>query len=333
MKYRSFTRSSIVLAALAAVACAPGSEPSTSSRAAPGSGSTSGDTTVADASARDVPSALTGVAFIEDPAGPRILVAGIDPGERIESVWIDLLDDAGRPATIDPDGDGVSEPSDLEVPVTDLDRDGGAFFLEVRGSAGLERFVRSMVATAQDKRGERSAPWSVELSPQPVRLAGQTCDPHGFDVCTEGFACLVRGANATCQDRDEARRERCASAPIIDAGGSTSGIVSGTSLWDPVEGCASSARRGRPEAIVRVRVPPGTGSITIATSAGKTTFDSVVSLLDGCSDDAKVLACNDDDPAPVSRVTLRDVRAGDYVVVVDSLDRRGGAFELTVTTP
>lgn len=333
MKRQSVTRLTVALAALAAVACTPGSEPSPSTSSPPGLGAGSPAGNSADAGASDVSSTLTAVAFVDDPAGPRILVAGIDPDERIESVWIDLLDDVGLPAAIDPDGDGVSEPSDLEVPVTDLDRQGGAFFLEVQASAGLERFVHSVVATAQDRRGKRSAPWPAELAPLPVRLAGQTCDPRGFDVCTEGFACVVRGANATCEDRDEARRERCTAAPTVAPGGSTSGTVSGTSLWDPIEGCASSARRGRSEAVVRVHVAPGTGSISIATTTGKTTFDSVVSLLDGCDSVAKVLACNDDDPAPGSRITLTDLKAGDYVVVVDSLDRRGGSFELTVTTP
>ncbi|HSO38801.1 MAG TPA: hypothetical protein VLT33_40000, partial [Labilithrix sp.] len=166
----------------------------------------------------------------------------------------------------------------------------------------------------------------------------QGCDARGFDACAAGLVCADDGAGATrCADLAAARALRCASAPSITVGATLSGTVAGASLWDPVEGCASADRRGRPEAIVRLHLDAPLPSLMLATlpaSGGAgTTFDSVLSVLDGCGAAPTTIACNDDDPSPTSRVTLTDVAAGDYVVVIDSLTRSGGAFELSATTP
>jgi hypothetical protein len=57
-------------------------------------------------------------------------------------------------------------------------------------------------------------------------------------------------------------------------------------------------------------------------------------VMPGCpNDNADALGCNDDFPnsAGASQLELTDVPPGDYVVVIDSFDQLGGAFELHAT--
>ncbi len=296
----------------------------------PDGGSTADE---ADASTKTAgPPAITKLAFVEDPLGPRILVAGVDPGERLESVWLDLLDENGEPAAIDGDDDGVTESSQLEILSSSMDRSADAYFFEVRASPGLERFAKRGTARVQEKSGRMGAAHGAALAPLAVRGSGEACDLHGFDECADGLACNDdSNGGSQCEELDAARARRCANGPVIEVGARTTGTTRGASLWDPPDGCASEARRGRPEAVLRLHLDSPVSSLAIATALGGTTFDSVLTVLDGCGARATALACNDDDPPPVSRVRLGDLPAGDYLVVVDSLDRSGGAFELTVT--
>lgn len=328
---------SALFLALPLAACAPlgrwlsGDETSNDTGAAARDGGST--PSQADASTKAAgPPAITKLAFVEDSLGPRILVAGVDPGGRLESVWLDLLDENGEPAAIDGDGDGVTESSQLEVLSSSMDRSADAYFFEVRASPGLERFAKRVTARVQEKSGRMGAAHTTPLAPLAVRGSGEACDLQGFDVCAHGLACNDdSNAGGRCEDLDAARARRCATAPVIEIGARTTGTARGASLWDPPEGCASEARRGRPEAVLRLHLASPVSSLAIATVAGGTTFDSVLTVLEDCSASAKALACNDDDPPPVSRATIDDLPAGDYLVVVDSLDRSGGAFELTVT--
>ena len=375
---RTVTVLSLLTVALAVGACSATGEPRDD---APVQGpSASGGEGASDAGATSaaVPE-IDRLAFVLTPSGPRILVAGTDPAGRLESVWLDLLDEAGGPAAIDIDGDGNPESGQLEVPREELDVPGPSFFLEVQGAAGLERFAKRVVARAQQQDGTMGAVHMADLAPLAVRSAGEPCDPRGFDacegdlVCDDGFAraggltcddtrprkgsarkgspagndgpagngsaadsdgraCEASPTAGRCEDLGAARARRCAAAPLLSVGAVVTGTTRGASLWDPPDGCASALRRGRPEAVFRLRVARATPSLTIETRIGGTNFDSVVTVLDGCGARASALACNDDDPPPVSRVKLTDVAPGDYVVVVDSLTRAGGTFELAVTT-
>lgn len=318
------------------VACSAGGtsdlDASTSSGGSSGDPPSDRDASIRADTRSSEPPALTKLAYTAAAGGTRILVAGTDPGDWLESVWLDFLDESGAPASIDPEEDGTTEPNQLEIPVAAMERSGGSFFFEIRGGPSLERFVHSVTATPQDRKGARGAPLTATSAPLASRRAGETCDPRGFDVCAPGLVCTGE-ATPACEELGAARAKACASAPLVAIGSTTSGTVGGASLWDPIDGCASAERRGRPEATLRLHVPTRTPSLSIATVASGTTFDSVVSLLDDCGAAPKTLACNDDDPPPSSRITLTDLAAGDYVVVVDSLDLGGGTFELRVSAP
>ncbi len=366
---RTVTVLSLLTVALAVGACSALGEPRDDEPTQRPSASDAGarDAVASSAAAPEIDR----LAFVLTPSGPRILVAGTDPDGRLESVWLDLLDKAGEPAEIDTTGDGDLESGQLEIPREEMDVPGpSAFFLEVQGAAGLERFAKRVVARAQQRDGTMGAVHTADIAPLAVRSAGETCDLRGFDACADGLACDDSPAGTTagdgghggeggpagkdaptrnggptrnaapetsptagrCEDLGAARARRCAAAPLLSVGAVVTGTTRGASLWDPPDGCASALRRGRPEAVFRLRVARATPSLTIETRIGGTNFDSVVTVLDGCGARASALACNDDDPPPVSRVKLTDVAPGDYVVVVDSLTRAGGTFELAVTT-
>lgn len=277
---------------------------------------------------------ITKLAYIEGPTGPRILVAGDDPDERMESVWIDLLDDDGKRASIDPEQDGSAEENQLEIATSAMERGRhGDFFFEIQGSVGLDRFVRRVAAAPQDRLGVVGVRRTAALAKNVVRGLDEPCDLQGFDACEAGLVCIDAANGSRCSDLDSARELRCANAPTVVVGATIEGAVTGASLWDPEEGCASVDRRNRPEGVVRLHVSSPVRSLVVATLASGTNVDSVVSVLDGCKRSSKTLACNDDDPPPTSRVVLTDVAAGDYIVIVDSLDRVGGTFELAVTAP
>jgi hypothetical protein len=328
---------SLVLGSLTVAACTAAGDGASDEGGArdaagvPEDGGARGDVNTADA---PVAPAITKLAFVASADGPRILVAGTDPNDRLESVWIDLLDEDGQTAAIDPDGDGVTEPSQLEISKSTMEKTGTGFFFELQSSPGLERFAARVTARTQERDGAMGEPRSAVVSPLAVRASGEACDLQGFDVCSSSLACVdTPGGSGVCTEVGAARGERCSSAPVVAIGATTNGIARGASLWDPPDGCASAARQGRPEGVVRLHVSAPIPSLTIATMAGGTTFDSVVTVLDGCGSAPKELACNDDDPPPSSRVTLTNVTPGDYVVVIDSLDRAGGTFELAVTAP
>lgn len=350
---RTVTVLSLVAVALAVGACSTVGD---AQRDEPARGpSAGGGARDAGASSAAAPE-IDRLAFVQSPSGPRILVAGTDPDGRLESVWLDLLDERGEPASIDTDGDGDPESGQLEIAREELDVPGTAFFLEVQGAAGLERFAKRVVARAQRLDGTMGAVHTADLASPAVRSAGEPCDTHGFDACEGDLVCddaLARGPTSDdarprdgsdararqtassaglCEDLGAARARRCAAAPLLSVGAVVTGTTRGASLWEPPDGCASALRRGRPEAVFRLHVARATPSLTIETRIGGTDFDSVLTVLDGCGASANALACNDDDPPPVSRVRLTDVAPGDYVVVVDSLTRAGGAFELAVTS-
>ncbi|HSO32922.1 MAG TPA: hypothetical protein VLT33_10400, partial [Labilithrix sp.] len=112
MHHARVTALSLLSLALVLAACQTAA---TDDRPAPGESDAASDGGAEAAPVTAAPPAIAKVAFLAGPSGPRILVAGTDPGKRLESVWVALLDANGAPAAIDPDGDGVTEPSVLEI--------------------------------------------------------------------------------------------------------------------------------------------------------------------------------------------------------------------------
>lgn len=277
---------------------------------------------------------LGDVVFVPGLAGPRVLVRGTDPKKRIEWLRVRFLDENGAPAHFDLDGDGSFEADVIDVGGSALDRGESGFFFELQAAPRVDEFVKAVSVEIDDGRVPALAPKTAVLAPLPMRGPGETCDPQGFDRCSG-----VQGAEvcsgSRCTSAELARMQSCSSAPMIvptEAPLVVGGKVRpGASLFEPMSGCTNGMRNDRPEAVFRLFVDRAYSELVLTTQSNGTTLDTVVSVLDSCGPSARVLACNDDDPPPYSTVVLTDATPGTYVVVVDSLSRTGGAFELRVT--
>lgn len=271
-------------------------------------------------------------------SGPRILVRGSDPSARISSLHFEFLDADGKPAVIDPDGDGASEAAELDVDVPE-GQPPGAFFVALRSAPRFDEIVHIIAVTPRDTSANYGARKTAFLEPIPMRTDGEDCDADGFDSCTDGTMCTEAGATEAtrCMSIAAVRASRCENATVLTASPGTQSVVreaAGSSAWDAPSGCASDERRGGPENTFWLRVTNETPSITLSTASNTTNFDTVVYVLPSCTADAQeALGCNDDLDPPSSTLTLHDVAPGRYLVVVDSLDPKGGSFELRVTVP
>jgi hypothetical protein len=258
---------------------------------------------------------------------------GVDPDEDILFVRVDFLTEKNTPISLDLDGDELPDASSFEVEVGIKNRAGGFSFVNEAGW-GFETLVPKIGLTAIDSRQNESSTELYGITARLTRQLNQACDLDGFDVCVEGTACLPgrQPGSAYCTTYAQAQSNRCAVAPVwnvqTDAKKFT-GFISGYSAWDPPEGCFGATARGRPEAVVKIRVSSNLKRLTLSTSEPETQLDTGIVILPACtSAPDKMLGCNDDSDGFTSSVTLTDVIAGDYFVVVESVQSDGGSFAL-----
>jgi hypothetical protein len=286
--------------------------------------------------ARDLAPRITRGAYFLVDGAPHMLFAGEDPGASLYAIRVEFLDEAGRSIATDNDGDGNGDDSLLDVAAEGRTRD-GRFVVRVRGSRGADPKVAAITAMPVAEDGTRGPVTTIARASRPIREDGEACDPDGFDLCADGSICDAEGASPRCRPLAEARASRCAAAPVIDlvAGKriTIAGTTGRTSAWDPQLGCANPEAIGFPEAIVRLRIAAPLPRLLLSTLPAGTSFDATLTLLGSCGD-GPILACNDDGPTPPNpTLALEGVAPGEYVVAIDSLDERGGTFELEASSP
>ena len=279
------------------------------------------------------PPRLTEVHYTLTPQGPRVLVRGEDPAEAVERLHLEFFDGDGESPQVDADGDGELDAMAVDVDVLERDKEG--FLVEVNPTRGLERIARQVAVTPAG--GMVTAPERrlAVLSVPVTRGLGERCSPDGFDECAPGGVCAPGrlAAMNRCVDSEDLRTSRCASAAHATAPFTMRLDAADASLWEPPAGCASPDRNGKPEALLWMTVPTKMASITLRTK-GEGSVDAVLYVLAGCaSGSGAALACNDDTRPPDAELTLSDVDEGTYLVVVDTLGRRGGTVTLEATTP
>ena len=267
---------------------------------------------------------------------PRILVRGSDADEDVTSLAIQYLDTSGNPGMFDISND--PETPDMSSGF-DFDASGSAgpaFELSSEQASGIESKVAKIAVTATDEAGHVGTRTVSSVAPLPQRGLGQACDSEGFDACSTGNACSpgIPSATNTCQPVASLRTAKSAAAPQIDPSKNVTtafGDVSGASLWNPPIGCVGNDTTGRPESAVKLHLAKPASKLTITTAMPETTFDTAVYLLPtSASEGAVALGCNDDDKGYASSLVLSNVAAGDYVIVVESVQMRGGRFGLMV---
>jgi hypothetical protein len=279
-----------------------------------------------------VPS-LTQVAYFGG-SSPAQLFAGTDQAEDLASLQVDFLDTNGKSLIVDLSSDGTATPSASVL----LDAQGAlgqAFFFENDPSTTFAGAVPKISVTPTDSFGNSGKPVVATLATQPVIASGMSCDPRGFVACATGTACSpgVFGITNHCAALSSLQTDKCNAAPPPATSGALAGwgAVSGVSLWDPPVGCSTATAVNHPESIVMLKLAQATTTLTISTAMPETNFDTVLYVLPGCAtSSASALACNDDTQGYTSTVTLMNVAAGTYAIVVDSATSHVGTFGLSI---
>ncbi|HEY4013483.1 MAG TPA: hypothetical protein VGM06_09100 [Polyangiaceae bacterium] len=264
---------------------------------------------------------------------PSELILGSDPDEDLASLEVDFLDANSKAVIVDLSGDGTPASSIL------LDAHGvpgQTFFYENDPVSAFTTQVPKISVKATDAEGRTGTAMTATLSVQPVIAIGLSCDPYGFTTCAKGAACSpsIPGATNECTSLSPLQAAKNNAAPLAMSDGLLAAWapVTGVSLWDPPTGCSAATAVGRPESLVTLQLGASANTLTISTATPETDFDTVLYVLpNATTDSSAALGCNDDTQGFTSTVTLTNVSAGTYLVVVDSAGPRGGHFGLTVS--
>lgn len=281
-----------------------------------------------------VPPALAEVKYFHATlaaAGPTLLVRGTDPDDDMGTFHVEFLDNNNKPVTVDPDN-----PTDTyDSPAARLSS-GGAFFSLILPGLTLETAVPKVRVTPLDSLGHSGAPISANINNMVRAGDGATCDPRGFSGCNTSSVCAsgLSPISGKCTKGSTARAAACAAAPRLDPGAgviSLAGRLSGGSLWDPPAGCTGPENVNRPEAAIALHLGSPAKTLTITTERPETHTDTVLSLMKGCADVANAEWCHDDDDSGyASTLSLSDVPAGEYTIIVEAGHFGDGEFGVSV---
>ncbi len=277
---------------------------------------------------------LTRLAYLQLATGVRIAVDGTDESHLLARLSLDFLDAAGAPVSVDQDGDGIGDGTTMDAACAEASHDGlFAFTLWPAGAFGSA--VKRLQATPMGG-GLSGPPLEAKLTAVATRGIGAACDYAGFDACASNYVCSpgIKGKVNTCLGLSAARGKKNTGAPVLSPAGKlrASGLAEGTSLWDAPSGCQPNDPVGTPEGVAILHLTAAQAELTLTTDLPGTAFDTALYVVkDYAGSVPTVLGCNDDGPAsPTSTLTLRDLVAGDYLIVVDSFTARAGNFEVRI---
>jgi hypothetical protein len=280
------------------------------------------------------PPSFTHVAYYGG-AVPTEVFEGANPAGALSSIDVAFLDANGNPVDVDL-GDGTLVTS-VSLPangVTDP-----TFSLVNDPAQTFTAAVSKISATPTDSLGRMGAAVTADLAMQPLAATARACDPTGLIGCYAADACSpgLVGANNVCAGVPTLQAAKCALASATTAVGVLAawGVAQGVSLWDPPSGCILPTEVGHPEALVTLKLATAVTTLVVSTAVPETNFDTVLYILPPCaSSSSQALGCNDDAPGGgyASTLTLTNVAAGTYTVVVDSAAPAAGQFGLTVVT-
>jgi len=270
--------------------------------------------------------------------GPVILTRGTDPDDDVSLVHVEFLDANNKPVIID---------SDLMITTFDYPAANaplsGIFWEQQNPTAPVEKLVSRVRVTAIDSLGHQSAPSTANLSNVTRAGDGITCDPRGFIACIPDYVCAPGPSGPSpvtgrCTKLKTARTAECTADAKLDPEKGitvTAGRIDGVSLWDPPAECTNPENLDFPEASVSLHLANAVSKLTVTTQRPETDVDTVLYLMPACaSDTSTALGCNDDGVdggGYTSTITLSDVPAGDYTIVVEAGRPAGGSFGLSVT--
>jgi hypothetical protein len=264
--------------------------------------------------------------------GARMLFEGTDPADDIDNIHLEFLDSHGNPVMIDLTGN-MDYASTFDLSIANASQL-GQFFYADQTTLGFDGTVTQLAATPSGSASGSGARVTAMLEAPPVATTGAACDTRGFTTCAESVSCLkdpTSGAS-TCVATSSAITTASNNAPTLDpaAGASfVTGYATGTNLWgDPPSDCVPPGVTGFPEGIVKLHLDDFTSSLMLTTNNQETDAQFAVFVLSGtgASVGTSSLGCNEGYPASV---TLSNLDAGDYTVVVSATTSAGGQFGIT----
>ena len=288
-----------------------------------------------------LPPTITRLAYLNDFGAPRVLVEGFEPDDDMRLVRLEFLDDNDSAVSLDFNGDGSTDAATYDAFPEESYQ--GQFFFGLYPAESFMDTVSRIAATPVDAFGNAGERVVTDLVPIMERDWNQGCDPRGFDVCTQLATCVpgIPGQANKCGAPNRARQDQCEETTTLYVPNDDPlrffGRSDGASLWEPAPDCVNEFGMNGPEEIVLLELSRGVPSLTLTTDFPNTDFDTVLYVMPGMCPapgaDGMYLGCADDAPGSLrSTLTLTNVPAGDYLVVIDSWDAQGGNFQLSVST-
>jgi hypothetical protein len=280
------------------------------------------------------PPVLTRFAYRNSANGPRMLFAGTDAADDLNSIRLEFLDLSDNEVKVDLTGaDDYASSFDLSIltPSSALQ----SFFYANQATPGFEELVPKLAATPSGSLTGPGNRLEAALDEGTAPATGEPCDTMGFATCGEGDVCLGDpdpSVPATCAAVDAARDRWAQGALVLDPAGPlfAPGYSITASLWgDPPADCVATGVRGYPAGAVILHLANDVPSLTLTSDNPETNFHTALYVLrgTGASTEVAALGCNDLMP---STVTLTNVAAGDYTVVVASTTPAGGNFGVSI---
>jgi hypothetical protein len=284
---------------------------------------------------------LTQVGYFTTDNGPLMIARGTDALDDLLKIQIDFLDSSGSPVPINITND-TSNPTMVSSfdETSGFRQVDGTFTFEIAPTASFTQLVKQVSLVPIDKHALRGAAQTANLAAQPSKGSGAPCDSLGFNYCSGNAVCVpgIEGASNACLPIGSAQSTVCKAAPTVAPSEGLSivaGYVAGASLWEPPSSCAADTALHNPEFVTKLHLDKATPSITLTTARRETQIDTVLYVTSACSPTStQILGCNDDMPdSGASSLTLSNLAAGDYYVIVDSRTGSEGSVGLEVTTP
>lgn len=284
---------------------------------------------------------LTQVAYLTTTNGVVMLGVGNDNADDVNGMNIKFYDAQGNPVDVDIDNDQTNPrkvSSFLET--AGLGASDGVFTFAITPASTFSAVVKKVGLSPVDLVGVTGQAMTTALVSQPSRGSGQSCDIHGFDYCSGNSACSpgLPGASNTCQPIGSLQGKACSAAQVIDTSKPESWLVTGhsqgSSLWEPPTDCIANGTTPLPETVIRLHVASKLATLKLSTDRRETQMDTALYVVSACgSASPTVLGCNDDGPAGnlTSELTLTNISAGDYYVIVDAASGGGGSFGLVAS--
>lgn len=284
-----------------------------------------------------VASQLGRLGYFVDELGPRIVFEGTDVDADATGYRVQFYD--AQDVLVEIDHDIVADTPPVSSVTGPISATGDStFFVRLLPSEVLVQQVARVRVSVTDSVDHVSNVLAADREEAPEHALGATCDARTFNRCSDGGSCVDTGDQDRCLQATEAKTSACTAALVLTPAIGAVSRVRGSldnSLWDAPQGCSPYLNQG--DRVVRLVMTEPAERVTLSTDHPYTGFDSVLYLLSSCTATPQVERCNAPTPGSSARsvLTLQNVAAGEYYVVVDSHlspDDTSDTFELTVST-